>query len=462
MPVDPRLIDPLDNFRLADMFLERRSIASQEQLPGLWIHQSRWLTYANGVYDALPKTALDQDLTRFIKKVIDTEEITDTQGHLRQAKSGLVEEVISALESRVALDYKAELPMWMGPTPSQQVTRIVTGNLQILLDASTGAIVDLAPHTANWISPVRIPVVFPTTQEQLECPRWEAFLNTAMEGDQERVLLLQEITGWLLVPDTALQKFIIFDGDGGTGKGTFLRVLTELLGARNVSHVSLERFADRFNLSETLGKLANLCGDMGKVTDKVEGYLKMFTGQDRMQFEQKYGHPYSAVPTARLVFATNERPQFTDRTDGIWRRLILVPFNRQATEAEKESHLEDALRMEMPGILRWGLDGLTRLRAQGRFTAPTAVINAVKTFKAESNPARTFLESNYESDPDGITLVDAVYQAYRAECGTDTRALLSKAQFGIEVHKTFSRLDKTKTKSSDGSRLNAYKGLRRT
>lgn len=454
-------IASLDNFRLADHYLAHRASLSAERLPGLYRHQNRWLTYAGGIYREIPSQSLEQEVQRYIKWVIDQEQIMARQNTLAQATLRLTKEVLTALGTRVALDDSVELPLWVGPPVPRNVVRIVMKNLQVTVDTDSG-LIDVAPLTAQWISTAQIPVQFATSAERAARPHWEAFLMTTMEGDQERMALLQEIAGYLLTIDTSHQKFVILEGEGGTGKSTFIRTLTRLLGEDNVSHVPLEQFAERFALSQTVGALANLCGDMGRVTDKVEGHLKMFTGQDRMQFERKHQTPYFAVPTARLIFATNERPAFTDRTDGIWRRLILIPFNRQVTAEERQFDIESALAKELPGILCWALEGLVRLRQQGGFTEPSVATAALQEFKAESNPTRTFLKEHYVADPDAVILVEAVYRHYLEERGTDSRPPMTKAQFGAEVARVFPRLQKTKASIEPGRRGNAYKGLKAT
>lgn len=121
-------------------------------------------------------------------------------------------------------------------------------------------------------------------------------------------------------------------GDGGTPKVPFAggrrrerksvmcSVLTAVLGEGNVSHTPLEAFGLRFSLMPTLGKLANIASEVGELDRVAEGFLKSFTSGDRMQFERKFKEPIEAIPTAKLVLATNNRPRFSDRSGGLWIR----------------------------------------------------------------------------------------------------------------------------------------------
>jgi putative DNA primase/helicase len=115
-------------------------------------------------------------------------------------------------------------------------------------------------------------------------------------------------------------------GEGANGKSVLLDVLTALLGEENVSQVPLEMFGQRFQLTPTIDKLANICAEVGEISAVAEGVLKQFTAGDRMYFDRKGIPGIERYPTARLILATNNRPRFRDRSMGIWRRILLVPF----------------------------------------------------------------------------------------------------------------------------------------
>src|SRR5262249_21140138 len=150
--------------------------------------------------------------------------------------------------------------------------------------------------------------------------------------------------------------------------------LEALLGSGNCAHVPLEVFGERFQLTPTVGKLANIASEVGELDKAAEGILKSFTSGDPMQFDRKYKPPIQAVPTARLVLATNNRPRFSDRSGGLWRGMILMPFRVVIAEndpgrvfgMDKPAWWEAS--GELPGMLNWSLAGLDRRRRQGQFT----------------------------------------------------------------------------------------------
>src|SRR5262249_22303426 len=150
----------------------------------------------------------------------------------------------------------------------------------------------LRPHSPAWFSPVCLPYAH---DPAADCPGWKNALGRSLGGDAERVALVQEWFGYCLLPDTSLQKFMMAYGEGENGKSVLCAALTALLGEANVANVPLERFGERFALTQTLGKLANVASEVGELDRAAEGTLKSFTGGDRMMFDRKGKDPVEAA-----------------------------------------------------------------------------------------------------------------------------------------------------------------------
>ena len=148
-------------------------------------------------------------------------------------------------------------------------------------------------------------------------------------------------------------------------------------GADNVSHVPLEELESQFRLVQMAGKLANMAADMNYVGRVAEGRLKELVSGDAIQVNRKHREPITMVPTAKLVFSCNHLPQFADRSDGIWRRLIVIPFLRQFGDDDKDLDRVRRLRDELPRIFNWCLRGTRRLDHQGDFTVAAGVCGRI-------------------------------------------------------------------------------------
>ncbi len=245
---------------------------------------------------------------------------------------GMVSNAIDALKAMTALPEEKVQPLaWIDGSNRRNslvvrngildVGRLVAGDADVLID-----------HTDAFFTLVSLPYPFDATAA---CPKWLGFLERNLEADAERTALLQEFFGLCLTVDTSFHRFLLMHGEGANGKSVICAALRAVLGTDNVSTVPLEAFGERFQLNQTLGKLANICAEIGEIDKVAEGHLKSFVSGDPMTFERKFKDPIVALPTARLVLATNTLPRFSDRSGGLWRRMIVMPCNVVIAEHER-------------------------------------------------------------------------------------------------------------------------------
>jgi putative DNA primase/helicase len=237
------------------------------------------------------------------------------------------------------------------------------------------------------------------------------------------------------------------------------------LGEDNVSAVPLEAFRERFALSDTRGKLANVVEEIGTLDKVAEGNLKIFVAGGAMTLDRKHKDAVTVRPTARLVFATNTRPRFADRSKGIWERLILVPFPVYIPEEKRDTDLAWKLCKELPGIFNWGVAGLFKLRKRGRFVEPRICVEVKEDYKSESNPARSFLLDRCELYEGAEVGTADLYSEYREYCQQNGYSPLGESQFGKEVGRWFheaagQRGPELVQRRMDGRRCRFYQGVR--
>jgi P4 family phage/plasmid primase-like protien len=331
-----------------------------------------------------------------------------------------------------------------------------------ILDVDNGI---LQPHTPDWFSSVCLPYAYDSTAVPVQ---WLAVLNRNLEGDCQRIGLLQEFFGYCLVRTTDGQTCLILTGEGNNGKSVILATLRAMLGADNIATVPLEHFAQRFALAQTLGKLANICPEIGELDRTAEGTLKSYVSGDTMFFEKKGKDGFSAPPTARLVVATNNLPRFSDRSEGIWRRLRIMPMTAQIPPEERRAGMDKDSYWthsgELAGILNWALVGLRRLRSNGwQFTLPEVCRAALVEHRLESDPARVFLLEHYQagSETDSIAAAD-LYQKYRLWCDVfGHRNPLANTTFGRQVRRLFPGARSQAVRCGKGGVQRSWLGLRR-
>ena len=105
---------------------------------------------------------------------------------------------------------------------------------------------------------------------------------------EKDVILLQEISGYLLSRDTSQKKAFMFLGGGDNGKSAFLSFIRTFLKDSNVSSISLNQLEeDRFSAIELFGKIVNINADLG-TSDLIEtSRFKQLTGGEAITADRK-------------------------------------------------------------------------------------------------------------------------------------------------------------------------------
>ncbi|MEG0897353.1 MAG: phage/plasmid primase, P4 family, partial [Ruthenibacterium sp.] len=218
----------------------------------------------------------------------------------------------------------------------------------------------LSAHTPDYSSTVQLNVTY---DKSADCPLFKQFLKESMGGDLEQTALIQEMLGYFLIPVNSAQKCFVIVGAAGAGKSVLLRVLNDiLLGKENVSNVSWQALNERFKTAELFGKLANIFADLPTKNIDDNGIFKALVGEDYLTVEKKNKNPFSFQSCARLLFSCNSIPKnYGDRSEGFYRRLIIMRFEHTVPKEKRDPNLVDKFRTEADGIFLFALEGLKRL-----------------------------------------------------------------------------------------------------
>ncbi len=294
-----------------------------------------------------------------------------------------------------------------------------------MLDWQAGT---LLPHRADLFSTAQLPVRW---NPEATCPTVDAFLDEVLAGDADMVRLAWEIVGYSMIDGNPLQKGVWLVGDGQNGKGAFLRVLTGLLGKRNVSNVMLQQLDGdraRFNAARLFGMKANIGADIPATYLQDTALIKQITGEDRIQMERKYEHQFDAEVTALMLFSMNEMPQTSDRSHGFYRRWLIVPFDVTVTP---DPTIEQRMGAELEGVLVKATDALRSLMGQQRpaFTAAKRSLDAAADYRRVSDPVATFVEELVAPQVAATVTRATVYRSYKEWSDDRGYRALSAAKF---------------------------------
>lgn len=437
---------PDDPHRLARIYLAETA-THPDGVPLLRYCREEFHRYTGTHWKPVPDADLRAELAHFTKGQFNKDielilQMWDGKGATPVAPmvtKVLISNVIQALAGEVLLPHDTMVGVWISDNGTKKQNYLALTNGLLDIDAYLNKDDDiLRPHSPRWFSPVCLPYEY---DPRADCPIWRGFLGRNLAGDLGKIALLRHWFGLLLVNDTSFQRFLMMVGEGANGKSVVCAVIEAVLGEQNIAAVPLELFGEKFHLIETEGKLANVVAEVGELDKVAEGVLKAFVTGDAILFEKKFKRPYRAKPTARLVLATNNPPQFSDKSDGIWRRVLLLTFSVQIPESEQTAGMDKAewwgAQGELPGLLNWSLAGLAELRAQGRFVLPEAAKNDVAKLRNDSNPARRYLLEHYEAAPNDSLRCAEVYSEYAAWCLEHGCFKLGDVGFGREVARVF-------------------------
>lgn len=289
---------------------------------------------------------------------------------------------------------------------------------------------------------------------------WLKFLNTVLDPESQK--LMQEWFGYCLVEDTRFQKMLMAVGKPGSGKGTAMYVLQELVGNDSVCAMDLDRVGDRFSLEIALGKSLMMFPDarQGHFNQKGSfiGNLLSITGEDAMMIDRKTVKAVTRKLNVRIVIVSNDILNIPDQSGALNRRLLWLKFPGHAEE--EDPNLRKKLHEELSGILNWAIDGWHRLQKNRKFTQPKSARNFMEAFQEQASPIKSFIEDICDLDDDSFIKVGTLYKYWRG-----WRKLMgyqgssSIIGFGRSLQSADMKIEKNR-KVIDGRQTNVYVGVK--
>lgn len=467
-----------DPHRLARVNLDRYSEKTGGRVLRFW--QGSWWAWKKKRYVLIEEEEFKAKVTESVKAEFDRINMEDLKRYYEAVESGTIGDndkgppkakkvtpqvvgaVINATKGLVYLSGERELDTWIPAKIRRNYISMENGlfDVDAFLDDKDDV---LLPHSPDWFSQVHLSYPF---DPAAKCPRWESSLELSLEMDPERIKILQEWAGYLLLPNTDQQQFLILEGDGQNGKSAYCAGIEAILGAANVSSVQLESFGDRFSKTETLGKLVNICGDVGELDQVAEGVIKAFTSGNSMMFDRKCKQGIQCAPTARLMIACNSKPRFRDRSDGVSRRTKIVPFTYKIKDSEKVLGMDKPRFWiqsgELPGMFIWALKGLNRLRNQRGFTSSEIGREVEREYKLDSNSPLKWMSENIEAASEegesNPVRCDFIYKSYSDWALRNGYKPVCEGVFGKEVKRNFPKSSKRRPRIGT-SRVYCYYGI---
>lgn len=407
------------------------------------------------------------------QEVIDQFGIVTVQGQMYRYRSGvylpveedLIGSYIRKLHPTVktslkneSLDYIADVTFRESVQEESHLVNVRNGLLSVGADGT----VILHPHSKEVISFRQFHAVYnPSIRSKV----LENTLNKFFDQDQEQIQLFKQMLGYLLMNHTDFQKSFFFVGSPSSGKSKILNMITAFCGRENVSNLTLKELDDRFRAVGIVGKSANINADLENAKIVTSGNFKSFVTGDSVTLERKYGKPFSYGNTAKLIFASNQFPDFSKDPEGIHRRVIVFPCNHVFSKADPDFNprIDYDLQSEetLSALLNMAIEGYTSLIAQNGFITTTATEQAAEEFRCDLNNVYRWVK---ETGKDAAELLQepikldssGLYMDYMAFCISAGEEAKSQREFSKSICQEFGFSTTTKRNRYTGKRCQYF------
>lgn len=238
---------------------------------------------------------------------------------------------------------------------------------------------------------------------------YDVIRSLAVENE-DIITLLVQMLGYCLLGDCRFQKSFILLGNGRNGKSMFLEMIRKWLGDVNCSSLALEDLSQKFKPAELIGKMVNIGDDSGhNLLENTAIFKKLVTG-DSITIEIKNVQPFQFVNKAKMIFAANSLPPTTDKSEGFFRRCIVIPFNAiyRETDANYDPNMIDRIITESAKsyLFLLAIQGLDSLLENNMFYIPADSKSINEYYELTNNNIMMWFQSvdkPYETVKEGFT-----------------------------------------------------------
>jgi len=302
---------------------------------------------------------------------------------------------------------------------------------------------------------------FSSYAEDCEKPeRWLQFLNEITGNDQGLIDYLQKAVGYSLTASTREQCLFICYGNGCNGKSTFMDVITTLMGTYALN-MQAESIMVKKHSAAVNTDIARLKGArFVTVAEPQEGMklneslIKQLTGGDKITARFLFAEEFEFRPEFKMWISTNHKPIISGTDNGIWRRIVLIPFTVKIPADKIDRNLSYRLRKELPQIMRWAVEGCIKWQKEGLTNQPVCISEASKEYREEMDVLAKFIEDCIKDGKEyEVIKANELYEIYCEWAKTNNEYCHTNTRFGKEFLTRYPN----KIKRNDGA---YYKGCK--
>ncbi|MFO7970983.1 MAG: phage/plasmid primase, P4 family [Desulfobacterales bacterium] len=290
----------------------------------------------------------------------------------------------------------------------------------------------LIPHTPDIFTLNRLPYKY---DSKAECPVFLRFLEDIFFGNSDIIEFLQEAVGYIFHRTIPKPAMFFLIGGGSNGKTVLLKTIENLIGEDNVCSVSLNDLQSEYYVANIHGKMANLSHETPQNRLLNTDIVKAIVSGDSVSGRNPYDPVGKFKPYAKHFFAMNRKPEITDPSHGMWRRIYPIEFPRTFSGQEMNENLLDEILEELPGIFNWAFEGYSRLKSNSfKFKQVANIDNAKAQLKNYGNSVSAFENEclkRHKGNKEKFKMIYEYYTTFCSQEGYDQE--LGKNKFKAEL-----------------------------
>lgn len=250
-----------------------------------------------------------------------------------------------------------------------------------------------------------------------EGSEWERFVLEVSGGEVELAEYLRRLAGYCATGDTSEHALFFLYGLGANGKSVFIRTLMAALGEYARAGAPNLLLANKNGNDRHPTEVASLWKRRLVSVQEVEegrawneSLVKQLTGSDVLSTRRMNEDFWDLEATHKLLVTGNSKPVVRESSDGIWRRLKLVPFE-VSFRGREDRDLQERLLANLPAVLDWCVRGAVEWQEIG-LAEPQCVLAATEEYRREQDDVGYWLEECCDVHPNAECSRQAATSSY--------------------------------------------------
>lgn len=272
-----------------------------------------------------------------------------------------------------------------------------------------------------------------------KAPQWNKFIHKIFAGNSSMISFVQRCVGYSLTGDTSEQCLFFCWGTGKNGKTVFFEVMKLLLDdywQKAPSEMLMLKNNDSIpnDVARLQGARFVVASEIQEGRKFNEAKLKDLTGGDTLSARYLHNEFFQFKPTHKLWMYGNHKPIISGTDEGIWRRMVLIPFSVTIPENERVpmSQLLETMKAELSGILNWTLEGHKEWKRIG-LDKPIDVNAATNNYRAEMDVLRSFLDECCIIKPTASVRYKDLYTSHCKWCTENGESPIKSKKFNSQM-----------------------------